>query len=138
MANLELVYYVLLVQDQWNSLLMVQCGCRAGVARRLVPFCAVAAADVLNLGITRRDEYLEGIRVYDDNNELVGQSRLAGLRAVSACTAGRIFAAAPILVVPSLVMHRYSNPLHLHVKNEGFVCFSFHSRSMLHLTTSGL
>ncbi|KAG0581386.1 hypothetical protein KC19_4G247300 [Ceratodon purpureus] len=78
----------------------------AGIARRLVPFCAVASADVLNLGITRRDEFLEGIKVFDDNGDVIGQSRLAGVRAVSACTAGRIFAAAPILVIPPLVMHR--------------------------------
>lgn len=101
-------------------------GCRAGIARRLVPFCAVAAADVLNLGITRRDEYLEGIKVFDENNDEVGQSKLAGARAVSACTAGRIFAAAPILVIPPLVMHRYctqatSSNLQLIYVREGIV-----------------
>jgi hypothetical protein len=80
--------------------------CRAPLARRLVPFGAVAAADVLNLGITRRDEFLEGIKVFDSHGNEVGQSRLAGARAVSACIAGRIAAAAPILVIPPLVMHR--------------------------------
>lgn len=78
----------------------------AGIARRIVPFCGVAAADVLNIGITRRDEFLEGIKVFDDNGDEIGQSRQAGARAVSACIAGRIFAAAPVLVVPPLVMHR--------------------------------
>ncbi|KAH9548588.1 hypothetical protein CY35_11G095600 [Sphagnum magellanicum] len=78
----------------------------APLARRLVPFGAVAAADVLNLGITRRDEFLEGIKVFDSHGNEVGQSRLAGARAVSACIAGRIAAAAPILVIPPLVMHR--------------------------------
>lgn len=77
-----------------------------GIARRIVPFCGVAAADVLNIGITRRDEFLEGIKVFDDNGDEIGQSRQAGARAVSACIAGRIFAAAPVLVVPPLVMHR--------------------------------
>jgi hypothetical protein len=81
--------------------------CRAPLARRLVPFGAVAAADVLNLGITRRDEFLEGIKVFDSHGDEVGQSRLAGARGVSACIAGRIAAAAPILVIPPLVMHRY-------------------------------
>jgi hypothetical protein len=85
----------------------LQIVCRAGIARKIVPFCAVAAADVLNLGITRRDEFLEGIKVFDEHGDEIGQSRLAGARAVSACTAGRIFAAAPILVIPPLVMHRF-------------------------------
>lgn len=92
---------------QWVSrtLNLYSC-CRAGIARRIVPFCGVAAADVLNIGITRRDEFLEGIKVFDDNGDEIGQSRQAGARAVSACIAGRIFAAAPVLVVPPLVMHR--------------------------------
>lgn len=79
----------------------------APVARRLIPFCAVAAADILNLGITRRNEFLEGINVYDpERGDLVGHSRAAGLMAVGACVGGRIAAAAPILVGPPLVMHR--------------------------------
>jgi hypothetical protein len=73
----------------------------APLARRLVPFGAVAAADVLNLGITRKDEFLEGIK------DEAGQSPLAGARAVSACIAGRIAAATLILVIPPLVMHKY-------------------------------
>lgn len=71
----------------------------------------MAAADVLNLGITRRDEFLEGIRVFDSHGDEIGQSRAAGARAVTACTAGRIFAAAPILIIPPLVMHRYGSSL---------------------------
>ncbi|KAJ7560127.1 hypothetical protein O6H91_04G115200 [Diphasiastrum complanatum] len=78
----------------------------APVARRLVPFCAVAAADVLNLGITRRDEFLEGIKVFDRNSDELGQSKRAGAMAVGACILGRVAAAAPVLVVPPLVMHR--------------------------------
>eukprot|EP00958_Prasinococcus_capsulatus_P014293 scaffold1504_cov417-Prasinococcus_capsulatus_cf.AAC.33 len=35
----------------------------------MVPFVAVAVADVLNLGIIRRDEYLEGIAVYDEQQK---------------------------------------------------------------------
>eukprot|EP00898_Chlorokybus_atmophyticus_P004710 jgi/Chlat1/523/Chrsp103S00997 len=80
----------------------------APIAKRFVPFAAVAAADVLNLGIMRREEYLKGINVYDatDRNLLLGQSRVAGAFAVSSCIAGRIAAAAPILVLPPLIMHR--------------------------------
>ncbi|XP_002960929.2 sideroflexin-5 [Selaginella moellendorffii] len=76
------------------------------LARKLIPFCAVAAADVLNLGITRRDEFLQGIKVYDEKGEEVGESRRAGAMAVSACILARVSAAAPVLLLPPLVMHR--------------------------------
>lgn len=76
------------------------------IARRIVPFCGVAAADFLNLAITRRNEILEGIKVSDSNGDELGHSRKAGIRAVGACIMGRIAAAAPILVVPPLVLHR--------------------------------
>eukprot|EP00850_Spirogloea_muscicola_P010600 SM000063S19990 [mRNA] locus=s63:124525:126718:- [translate_table: standard] len=78
----------------------------APLARRMIPFCAVAAADVLNLGITRRVEFLEGIKVYDRHGNEVGRSKVAGASAVGACIGGRIAAAAPILVIPPLIMHR--------------------------------
>jgi len=81
---------------------------RLQIVRGMVPFVAVAVADVLNLGIIRRDEYLEGIAVYDEQNteESVGNSRRAGLRAVCHCIAGRVSAAAPILIMPPLIMSR--------------------------------
>ncbi|KAG6551067.1 hypothetical protein Mapa_007302 [Marchantia paleacea] len=76
------------------------------IVRRMVPFCAVAAADFLNLGITRRNEVFDGIKVLDSSGDELGHSRKAGVRAVGACIMGRIAAAAPILVVPPLVLHR--------------------------------
>ncbi|KAL2620926.1 hypothetical protein R1flu_001131 [Riccia fluitans] len=76
------------------------------IVRRMVPFCAVAAADFLNLGITRRNEVIHGIKVMDSNGDELGHSRKAGVRAVGACIAGRIAAAAPILVIPPLILHR--------------------------------
>ena len=100
-----------LIHDKWRRKMKknpnLQIICRAGIPRRIVPFCAVAAADVLNLGITCRDEFLQGIKVFDEHDDEIGQSRLAGARVVSACTARRIFATTPILVIPPLVMHRF-------------------------------
>lgn len=78
----------------------------APVLRRLAPFAAVAAADLLNLSIMRKNEFLEGVHVYDEGGEVVGRSKRAGMLAVSACILGRIGAAAPVLVIPPLLMMR--------------------------------
>jgi hypothetical protein len=78
----------------------------APLARRVVPFGAVVIADVLNLGIIRRDEFLENIKVFDSHGDEVSQNPLASARAISACIAEWI-ATTPILVIPPLVMHRY-------------------------------
>lgn len=76
------------------------------VVARMGPFAAVAAADLLNLAVMRQSEYLKGVHVYDENGDLVGKSKRAGALAVASCIAGRIFAAAPILIVPPLLMRR--------------------------------
>lgn len=76
------------------------------VVARMGPFAAVAAADLLNLSVMRQSEYLKGVDVYDENGDCVGKSKRAGALAVASCIAGRIFAAAPILIVPPLIMRR--------------------------------
>jgi len=78
----------------------------APLARRFGPFAAVAAADVLNLGLMRRSEWTDGIVVRDAQGVPLGQSATAGALAVGACICGRIGAAAPILTLPPLLMHR--------------------------------
>lgn len=78
----------------------------APVARRLGPLAAVAAADVLNVGLMRRKEYTHGVFVRTEDGTVIGKSRVAGGLAVSACIAGRVFAAAPILTIPPLVLMR--------------------------------
>ena len=105
---IQVVHLVICLEESIKYILIyIQIVCRAGIERRIVPFCAVAAVDVLNLRITRRDEFLQGIKVFDEHGDEIGQSKLVGARVVSACTAGRIFAATPILVIPPLVMHRF-------------------------------
>ncbi|CEG36673.1 mitochondrial tricarboxylate carrier family [Plasmopara halstedii] len=78
----------------------------APVVARLGPFAAVAAADLLNMAVMRQSEYLKGVHVYDENGDHVGKSKRCGALAVASCTAGRIFAAAPILILPPLLMSR--------------------------------
>lgn len=76
------------------------------VVARMGPFAAVAAADLLNLAVMRQSEYRQGVNVYDEHGDVIGKSKRAGALAVASCIAGRIFAAAPILIVPPLVMRR--------------------------------
>lgn len=73
---------------------------------RLGPFGAVAAADLLNLAVMRQSEYLKGVHVFNEDGEFVGKSRRCGALAVASCVAGRVFAAAPILILPPLVVAR--------------------------------
>jgi tricarboxylate carrier len=76
----------------------------APAVARMGPFAAVAAADLLNMAVMRQSEYLKGVHVYDENGDHVGKSRRCGALAVASCAAGRIFAAAPILLLPPLVI----------------------------------
>jgi hypothetical protein len=78
----------------------------APIARRLGPLAAVAAADVLNIGLMRRKEYTHGVFVRTEEGQEVGKSRIAGGLAVTACIAGRVFAAAPVLTIPPLLLMR--------------------------------
>ncbi|TMW63085.1 hypothetical protein Poli38472_005703 [Pythium oligandrum] len=78
----------------------------APIVARMGPFGAVAAADLLNLAVMRQSEYLKGVNVYDENGDSIGKSKRCGAFAVSSCIAGRIFAAAPILIVPPLIMRK--------------------------------
>lgn len=79
---------------------------RAIAAARLGPFAAVATADLLNMAVMRQSEYLKGVHIYDENGDYVGKSKRCGALAVASCAAGRIFAAAPILLLPPLILSR--------------------------------
>lgn len=78
----------------------------APAVARMGPFAAVAAADLLNMAVMRQSEYLKGVHVYDENGDYVGKSRRCGALAVASCAAGRIFAAAPILLLPPLIISK--------------------------------
>ncbi|KAF0693120.1 Aste57867_15866 [Aphanomyces stellatus] len=73
---------------------------------RMAPFAAVAAADLLNLATMRQSEYLRGVNIYDEEGEWIGTSKACGFYAVASCIGGRIFAAAPILICPPLLVQR--------------------------------
>ncbi|KAA0149541.1 hypothetical protein FNF27_04401 [Cafeteria roenbergensis] len=79
-------------------------GAAAVVLRRSAPFLAVAAADVLNLGIMRSNEWARGIAVKRRDGTEVGRSRRAGAMAVASCVAARVMAAAPVLLSSSFAL----------------------------------
>ncbi|RMX67404.1 hypothetical protein DD238_003310 [Peronospora effusa] len=76
----------------------------APAVARMGPFAAVAAADLINMAVMRQSEYHNGVHVYDENGDHVGKSKRCGALAVASCVTGRIFAAAPILLLPPLVI----------------------------------
>jgi len=73
--------------------------------RLLAPFLAVACADILNLSIMRKSEFLSGVHVYDaDTEKLIGTSQRAGMLATSSCIVARVAAAFPILAGTPAIM----------------------------------
>jgi len=73
---------------------------------KLVPFTAVAAAGTVNVFLMRGKEIRQGIDVYDQDNNSVGKSKVAGLTAVSQVAISRVLTNAPVLVIPPLLMGR--------------------------------
>ncbi|XP_015786032.1 sideroflexin-1 [Tetranychus urticae] len=72
---------------------------------RFVPFCAVAAANCVNIPMMRSKELKEGIALYDENNNLVGESKVAAKKAISQVTFSRIAMAVPGMTLPPIFMN---------------------------------
>lgn len=73
-----------------TSALVAAIGCksfwqkRAGpLMQRYVPFAAVAAANCVNIPLMRQNELTQGIDVVDDDNNIVGKSRVAAVKGIS-------------------------------------------------------
>lgn len=105
-ATVSSVGAALCIERLASSELVRRWGWSQAHMRFIGPITAVAVADVLNLALMRQNEFLKGIDVHDSTGEIMGQSRWAGAYAVSACIAGRVFAATPVLTVPIFIMDR--------------------------------
>ncbi|KAI7854413.1 Tricarboxylate/iron carrier [Circinella umbellata] len=112
------------------------------VLMKLVPFTAVAAAGTVNVFAMRGKEISQGIDVYNENNELVGKSKTAGLAAVSQVALSRVLTNAPTLVVPPLIMDNLSqkpffkaNPKALLPINFGLIALSMFTSLPLAIAT---
>lgn len=62
---------------------------------RFVPFVAVAAANCINIPLMRQKEIKEGIEIYDENGNMIGQSKVAAKKAIREVVFSRIAMASP-------------------------------------------
>ncbi|VDP13462.1 unnamed protein product [Soboliphyme baturini] len=69
---------------------------------RFVPWCAVAAANCVNIPLMRIRELKSGVSVYDENGNKLGESRIAARYAISMVTFSRIVMATPGMIVSAL------------------------------------
>ncbi|KAK7477891.1 hypothetical protein BaRGS_00030887 [Batillaria attramentaria] len=76
------------------------------LVQRFVPFAAVAAANAVNIPLMRQSELLEGVLLYDANNQQVTQSRYAALKGISQVVFARIIMAAPSMTLLPALMER--------------------------------
>mmetsp|Transcript_21614 Transcript_21614/g.31453 ORF Transcript_21614/g.31453 Transcript_21614/m.31453 type:complete len:323 (-) Transcript_21614:263-1231(-) len=77
-----------------------------GVVGRLVPFMAVAAANCVNLPLMRQQEIKNGIAIETADGQVVGESTVAAVNAVSQVVFSRIGMAVPGMTIPPLIMSR--------------------------------
>ncbi|XP_029113528.1 sideroflexin-5a isoform X3 [Scleropages formosus] len=74
------------------------------MVQRLVPFPAVASANICNVGLMRHSELEEGIDVLDTNGNVVGTSRIAAKHALMETALTRVVLPMPILLFPPIIM----------------------------------
>ncbi|KAF6766850.1 Tricarboxylate/iron carrier [Kalmanozyma brasiliensis GHG001] len=79
-----------------------------GVLTSLVPFVSVASAGIVNISCMRWKEIKDGVRVFvrDDEGQRqhVGDSSVAGRRAVAMTAASRVLTNIPTLILPPLAL----------------------------------
>ncbi|KAK7110024.1 sideroflexin-5-like [Littorina saxatilis] len=73
--------------------------------QRFVPFPAVAMASTCNVVLMRNSELVEGIEVFDKDNNVIGSSRAAAKKALEETALTRMILPAPILLIPPVVMN---------------------------------
>jgi len=72
--------------------------------QRFVPFAAVAAANLVNIPLTRQNEIVEGVRCTDANGNEVAHSKTAAAKGISQVVFSRITIATPGMVGLPFVM----------------------------------
>ncbi|KFM73463.1 Sideroflexin-1, partial [Stegodyphus mimosarum] len=72
---------------------------------RFVPFCAVAAANCVNIPMMRIKELQEGIPVVDKDGNKIGSSKIAAKWAIAQVVFSRIGMAMPGMLIPPVIMN---------------------------------
>lgn len=72
--------------------------------QRFIPFPAVASANICNVVLMRKNELEDGIEVLDDQNNVVGTSKIAAKRALTETAITRVVLPIPILIFPPIIM----------------------------------
>lgn len=74
--------------------------------QRFVPFIAVMAANGVNIPLMRQSELIDGVHVYDENNEPVAVSRYASAKGIGLVVFSRNLIAAPSMLLLPVLMER--------------------------------
>ncbi|KAL4231603.1 Sideroflexin-1 [Mactra antiquata] len=75
------------------------------IVGRFVPFTAVAAANCINIPSMRSRELIDGIPVFDDNGNRIGDSKMAAKSAITQVVFSRIMMAMPGMLIPPIIMN---------------------------------
>ncbi|XP_018406728.1 PREDICTED: sideroflexin-1-like [Cyphomyrmex costatus] len=84
---------------------------RGTLVTRFVPFCAVAAGNMVNLPIMRQREIARGIPIFAKNGDdvCIMKSQVAAVKGISECILTRIIMAAPgMLMIPVITQRMQS------------------------------
>nr|CAD2170863.1 unnamed protein product [Meloidogyne enterolobii] len=73
---------------------------------RLVPFVAVAIANMINCPMMRQKEFVKGLEIFDENNNSLGYSKNAAYRAVPQVVVSRVLMASPYMVLTPLIVNQ--------------------------------
>jgi len=71
---------------------------------RCVPWCAVAAANCVNIPCMRMRELQQGVTLIDENGNKLGESKIAARNAISMVVLSRVAMATPGMLLPPLFM----------------------------------
>ncbi|XP_014276710.1 sideroflexin-2 [Halyomorpha halys] len=74
--------------------------------QRYVPFAAVAAANCVNIPLMRQNEIINGVDVFDADDNKVGESRVAAVKGISQVIFSRILMCAPGMTILPIVMEQ--------------------------------
>jgi len=72
---------------------------------RLVPFTSVSVANCINIPLMRRSELQNGIALFTESGEKIGESKIAAQQGISMVVASRIGMAAPGMVLIPIAMN---------------------------------